>query len=128
MTSILESLAGTIYGATAGLFFDAVLTRTSVASQTDSYDPNTGSSSTTSYACKAIHEEFSVGYHQRGLVDVGDFKFLILAYGLSVEPQPGDYVSIPSRGVAGTIVPEGSGMKAVTTDPAKAVWTCRCRK
>lgn len=128
MTSILTDLASIVGDAVGPIFFDATLTRKTLSTPTDPYDASTAAETSTTYSCKAIHEEYSAGYHQRGLVEVGDFKFLVLANGLSVEPKPGDFLSIPSRGASGTVVPENSGMKAVTTDPAKAVWTCRCRK
>lgn len=128
MTSIFESeVANIIGGALAPHFLDGVLSRDSVSAPTDPFDPSTGTPSTATYTCKALHEEYGVGYKQASLVNSGDRKVMILATSLATEPQPGDRITI--RGQTFTIVPANTaGQNAVTTDPAKAVWNCRCRQ
>lgn len=130
MTSpLVSSLKATVGAAFSNLFMDATLSRASSSGRTDPFDPSSGTSATASYSCKAIHDEWGFGYVRDGLVSVEDLKILILASSLAVEPKPGDRISIPDRSFVATIVPEGTvGQKAVETDPAKAVWTCRARK
>jgi hypothetical protein len=128
MASLLEgSLAATIGSALSGIFMDATLSRDVVVGPTDPYDPSTGTRSTTVYACKAIHEDWSLGYKRDNLVSSEDRKVLILAASLVVEPRPGDRITV--RSSTFTVVPSGtSGQAAVSTDPAKAVWILRARK
>jgi len=128
------SLAVTIGSAMAFLFLDATLKRNvAVAGSGDPFDP--APRTTTSYTCKAIHEKYGVGLIGAGVVDGQDRLIMILATsfklaGVAVagfKPAPGDTISF-GDGQSFTIVPAGSsGLDAVTTDPAKAVWNCRCR-
>lgn len=126
MTSPLAgSLAKTIGKAMSGLFLDAVLTR-AVHAAPDPLEPWTpGTSTDTDYPCKAIHEEWSAYHRQGGLVLSSDRRVLVLASTVAVEPAPGDRITI--RGETFTIVEQGSGQPAVSTDPAKATWVLRCR-
>lgn len=130
MTSpLLSSLKATVGSAFSGLFMDATLTRTTITPGADAFDPLTGTQTTSTYSCKAIHDQWSFGYKRDGLITSEDIKILILAASLSVEPQPGDRITIIDRGLTATIVPaDTAGQAAVETDPAKATWTCRCRK
>ncbi len=126
MTSPLAGgLAKTIGRAMSGFFLDAVLTRTVYAAP-DPLEPwAPGDPTETTFACKAIHEEWSAYHRQGGLVLSGDRRVLVLASTLAVEPAPGDRITI--RGETFTIVEQGSGQPAVSTDPAKATWVLRCR-
>lgn len=114
-------LSRTIGRAMSGLFLDATLKRDALAAGSDAFDP--GAVTTTEYTCKAIHEEWGTYHHAAGLVRQGERKVLILAHSLSVEPAPGDRIVI--RDEVFTVCDSGSGQRAVTTDPAKAVWVCR---
>lgn len=134
MASILESsLAQTIKDAAEFVFMDATLVRSAVSAPTDPYDPSTGTTTHTTYTCKAIHEEYSVGYRGQNLVEQGERRVLILAksfklagVAVDVTPQGGDKITI--RDETFTVVPTGTtGITAVRTDPAKALWDCRCR-
>ncbi len=117
------SLAKTIGKAMAGIFLDAVLIR-DVVSDPDPVTPWVpGSNTPVNYPCKAIHEDWSSSYLAGGLVNAGDRKVLVLASTLAVEPAPGDRITI--RGETFTVVPQGSGQPAVSTDPARATWTLR---
>jgi hypothetical protein len=128
MTSPLAgSLARTIGAAFNTLFLDATLTRSTSGDGPNAWTP--GTVTATDYACKAIHEAWSTGLLAQGLVEADDVKVLILASSLSIEPAPGDVITI--RGEQFTIVPAGGGkaMKpAVSTDPAKAAWEIRARR
>jgi hypothetical protein len=122
MTSpLLGSLATTIGKAMSGLFLDATLSRDTASAGGDPW--NKPPPTTATYACKAIHEDWGVSYVAGGLVNEGDVKVLVLASTLTIEPLPGDRVTIRSKTF--TVVPQGSGQPPVTTDPAKAVWTLR---
>jgi hypothetical protein len=123
MTSPLVGLAKTVNKAFKGIFFDAVLTRDGTATGPD-YDPTPGTA--VDYPCKALATEYSTGLKGAGLVGSTDFNILILAGSISVKPQSLDRLSIPSQGIFGTIAPaNAAGVKAVTSDPAKATWQCR---
>lgn len=112
-------LAKTIGKAMAGLFLPATLARDTAAPASPASDPwNPGGPTTATYPCRAIHEEYAERYRLEGLMQAGDRKVLILAASLTVEPKPGDRVTI--RGETFTIA-------AVATDPAKACWECRAR-
>ncbi|WP_029581944.1 hypothetical protein [Bradyrhizobium sp. URHD0069] len=130
MTSPLEgALRAQVYKGMRGLFLDAVLTR-DVIPDSPAYDPaDPPAPVPVPYACKAIVEDYSAGVRAGGLVNATDVNIIILAASLSVEPQAGDRLSVPSQGVSGTIAgPATSGtssMKAVSTDPARATWSCR---
>lgn len=129
MTSLLTgSLAKTIARAAGPIFLPAVLTRDVPAEQTspayEEFDPPAPSAVT--YTCKAIESEYSSGLRAQGLVGAQDVEVLILADTLPTTPQPGDRITI--RGATRTIVPKDTaGKAAVTGDPARATWACRCR-
>lgn len=123
MTSPLSgSLARTIGKAFNGLFLDATLTRAGITTG-DAWNPTAGA--TTAYPCKAINDEWGSFDRANGLVASSDRKVLILATSLAVTPQAGDQITI--QGVTLTVVSDGEGRPAVSTDPASAVWTLRCR-
>ena len=105
-------------------FNDAVLVRETQTTGPDAHTP--GTPTETSYACKALREEYSAGYRAQGLVNAEDFLIMVIARSLSVRPMPGDRITIAAQNVVGTIVPaSASGQKAVTTDPVTAIWNCR---
>jgi len=111
------SLAKTIGNAMKGLFLDATLLRDTASSNSPDIDPfDPPAPSTTSYSCKAIHDEYSEHDRLAGLVGQGDRKVLILAHSLSVTPINGDRITIRGRTLLIT---------DVSTDPALAVWTCK---
>jgi hypothetical protein len=124
MTSpLLSSLATTIGKAMSGLFLDATLARDTV-DLTTPWAP--ASPTPTTYAVKAIHDEWGTSVLAGGLVNTGERKVLVLASTLAIDPLPGDRITI--RGETFTIVPAGAGQPPVSTDPAKAVWVLRCAK
>lgn len=107
----------------AFLFLDAVLERDVPGTIVDPADPP--APTTVQYTCKAIEQQYSTGVMAGGLVDGGDIEVLILATSIAVEPKNLDRITI--RGKTVTVVPSGgSGKAAVTSDPAKATWSCRC--
>lgn len=119
MTSPLEGLIAQKIGAgMAKIFYDAVLTRTSLGPSLSPGEP--GTETETEYACKGIVENYSDYAIANSLVDAQDRKILILATSLAIEPTDGDEVTI--RGETYRVLPP------VKTDPAKAVWELRGRK
>lgn len=124
MTSPLSgSIRRTVGKSFKKLFLDATITR-ETTSGGDPWDPTSTSEQTVD--CKAIFEEYGVGYRRDGLVQTGDMKVLILADTLSTDPKPGDKITIDGKTL--TVVPANTGGEpAVKTDPAKATWTCRAR-
>lgn len=118
VTSPLQGMiARAINNGMRGLFYDAVLTRT-----TPSVDPSQPwvqlDSTTTEYTCKAIVEQYSNYQIANGLVDVDDRKILILVNSLDVEPV----ISTDTITILGMIYQLISPVK---TDPARAVWEIR---
>lgn len=120
------SLAKTIGKAFASTFLDATLTKDVPGSGGDPWDPP--ATTPVNYACKAIPDQYGVGHRQGGLVQAGDQKILILANSLAsgIVPEPLNRITIRSETLV--IVPQGEGQPSVMTDPARAVWECRCRK
>jgi hypothetical protein len=108
------SLARTIGSAFSWLFLDAVLSVDSVAGGGDPFDPP--APTTTTYACKAIVDDYSDYYRANGLVGAKDRKILILATSVAVLPRQGNRVTV--GGDTFTII-------SVKTDPATAVWECQ---
>lgn len=133
--SLLDGGLRTIINkAFSSTFLDAEITRVVRAEvQTDPLKPVPA---VYQYSCKAIPEKYSSSLIRDGMVRTGEAKVLILAGSIkvlgtgedvsaAVSPAPGDRIVI--RGKAFIIVPPGSGgMPAVSTDPAQAVWECRC--
>ena len=128
--SILDDVAGIIADAAGDLVFkDATLTRPTKVAGATAYDPP-ASTGTATYTCKALRDTFGSTWLAGGLVAAEEVKIIILADTLSVEPQPGDKITI--QGETYTIVPMsvgfGQGIKAVGADPATATWECRAKK
>lgn len=125
MPNPLDTVAKTLAKSAGFVFYDAVLTRDEIPdSPGESFDPATPVP--VEYPCKALDTQFSAGLRGQGLVDATDVKVLILKYTLGTDPLPGDRIAV--RSFAGSIVPENaSGQKAVTIDPAQAMWVCRCK-
>lgn len=118
-------LARIVANAGSQFFFDAVLTRDAIPDSPayEEFDPP--APVPVLYTCKALDTEYSAGLRAQGLVGAKDVEVTILATTLSVEPQPGDRITV--RGATFTIVPANSGrQKAVQGDPARATWSCRC--
>lgn len=122
------SLAATIYGAMKNLFLDAVLTR-DVIPDSPAYNPaDPPAPVSVDYPCKAIREEYGLGFRVGGLIDLQDFRVIILQNSLSTIPIPLDRITITGMGGPFTIVPPGiRGQPAITADPANATWECRAR-
>lgn len=127
MASPLLGLSKTIGKAMKGVFLDATLTRMlpgSTQPPYTAYDP--GPPTPRDYPCKAIAEVYGTFTRGQGLVAATDMKVDILVYSLSVQPAPLDRIVIPSIGFSGQIVPgDTPGTPSVSTDPAKAIWSCR---
>ncbi len=105
MTSPLAgNLALTIGKAMGSLFLPATLTR-----------------GTTTYPCKAIYDQWGTGSGPGGAVTNPDVKALVLAQSLAVQPASGDVVSL--QGSTFVVVSNSDTKPAVSTDPARAVWT-----
>jgi hypothetical protein len=104
------------------VFLDATLTRAIPAAGGDAFDPAEPTEQT--FACKAIHDGWSSFHLANNLVAANERKVMILASTLATTPVSGDMITI--RGETFAICPAGTGgTPAVSTDPAKAVWTCR---
>lgn len=103
----------------SGIFLDATLTRVTIASPSPDAPFDPVATTTTTYTCKAIHEEFSLRDRADGTIEQRDRKVIILAGSLSVTPITDDSITI--RG-------ERFKIMDVTSDPALATWTCRARK
>lgn len=126
MTSPILGLAKTVGKALNGIFLDAVLTR-EIPGSGPVYDP--GPPTTVTYSCKALTESYGAYTRGQGLVAATDMKVMILATSLSVEPKPLDRIAIASQGFSGQIVAgDTPGQPPVGTDPAKALWECRCQQ
>ncbi|SHG79656.1 hypothetical protein SAMN02745157_4856 [Kaistia soli DSM 19436] len=124
--SFLDDIPDLIADALGDDFLDAVLTRETVGAPDPATPWEPGAVTTTSYPCKAINDEWASSYLAGGLVNAGDCKVLVLASTLIVEPAPGDRITV--RDETFTVVPEGRGQPAVSTDPAKATWTLRASR
>lgn len=128
MTSpLLGSLASTVAGALSSTLYDCTLTRMVVPSS-PTYDPaDPPPAVPVTYTFKGMEEEYSAGTRGQGLVGATDVRVLILAGTLAVEPQPMDLLTV--RGNVLRIVPEDArGVRPVSSDPARATWSCRCQK
>lgn len=116
MTSpLLGSIARSIYNGMKGVFYDAVLVRTTPGTPNPSTPYIPATDTTASYACKAIVEQYSDHQIANGLVNASDRKILVLVNSLSVVPQ----VATDSITVLGTTY---KIVAPVKTDPARAVW------
>jgi hypothetical protein len=121
------SLARTIAKAAGPLFLDAVLTRevVTLTEESESFDPP--APTTTTFACKAIVSQYGDGLRASGVVEAREVEVLILAKTLATMPQPLDRITVSGWPGPLMIVPtESSGKDVVTSDPAKATWSCRC--
>ena len=120
---LLGSLAKAIGKGMKGLFYPGVY-EVDGAPTGSAYDPVAGA--VAQYPCLIIEGAFSAYELQGGLVRGTDRMVMVLATSLAVTPVEGGRIT--SRGVILTIYNEGgAGRAAVTTDPARAVWTLRCR-
>ena len=105
MTSPLAgSLARTIGKALASTFLPAVLTRAGTA-----------------YPCRAILDQWGKESGPGGALTNPDVRALVLANSLAVEPESGDVVAL--QGYTFVVVSNQDTKPAVSTDPARAVWT-----
>jgi len=98
------SLARTIGKAMAGLFLPATLTR-----------------GATTYPCRAIFDQWGKDSGSGGALTNPDVKALVLANSLAVELASGDLVAL--QGSTFVVVSNIDTKPAVSTDPARAVWT-----
>ncbi|GJE00552.1 hypothetical protein [Methylobacterium isbiliense] len=116
------SLAKTIAKALSPAMLPVTLHRDGAATG-PAYDPSIGAPQ--AYPCRGFRDEWSAYSRQGGLVAARDWKVVILARTLAVEPQEGDRVTI--QGVTLQVYSDGEGQPAVTSDPATATWELRCR-
>ena len=119
---LLGSMAISIGKGLAGLFYPAVYEVDGPTTGAP-HDPIPGAA--TQYPCLIIEEDFGSYEVQGGLVKGTDRKVMILATSIAVEPV--NEGRITTRGRVLTIYSDGEGKPAVSTDPARAVWTVRCR-
>lgn len=115
--SILEGeLAETIAAALleADLPLDITLTRVSGGSG-DPWSPSGGS--TTTYEAKGFCDTYRADERAGSLIQETDIKVVIVAATLLTEPETGDIISIGGKTL---------NVASVLTDPAKALWECRC--
>lgn len=123
MASELEGIDAEVASAFATVFFDGTLILETVTPGATPLDAPT--ITTKSYACKVLEEEYNSFQRVNGQVGMNDVKVMILAKSLpaGIAPRPG--ARITSRSVTRRIVARDSGIEPVSTDPARAVWTCR---
>lgn len=121
--SFLDDLPDILAGALADDFREATLIRTVEGTGGDPWSP--GEPTDQRYPCRAIHDEWGASFRSGGLVTGKDWKILILAATLAVEPMEGDRITL--EGVTLTVVSEGGSQPAVTSDPATATWVLKCR-
>lgn len=121
--SFLDDLPEILADALGDDFREATLIRSTAADGDSPWNP--GAPSEQRYPCRAIHDEWGALYRSDGLVTGKDWKILVLAATLAVEPQEGDRITL--EGVTLTVVSEGGSQPAVTSDPANATWVLRCR-
>lgn len=128
MTSPLQSqIASLIYTGMRGLFLDATLTRDGANTTGEGYSPNLAEA--TVYSCKAIPLEHAKGTRGGDLAGTTEVAVMILANSfktssgasVSVKPETLDRIAVPVREIEG-VIPDRK--KAVTSDPARATWTC----
>ena len=119
---LLGSLAKAIGAGMKGMFYPATYDVDGAATGA-AYDPTIGAAVV--YPCLIIEDSFSEYEWVGGLVKESDRMVMVLATSLAVTPVVGGRIT--SQGVILTIYSEGAGRAAVTTDPARAVWTLRCR-
>lgn len=104
-------------------FLDATLTRDVPGVIVDPADPPAPTQIT--YSCRAVDGKYGIMARAQGMVSQTDVKMVILANSLATDPRPLDRITC--RGKTVTIVPGGSGgMPSVTSNPARATWSCRC--
>lgn len=124
MTGLLAGgIARIVHSATKGLFLSATLTRKTIGAGANDWEP--GAETALDYPCLAIVDGYSDYSVANGIAKASECKVMILARSLTIEPQQGDAINVESRGRF-TVVSDGAGAPAVSTDPAKAVWVCRC--
>lgn len=98
------SLTRTIGKALAPVFLPATLTRGAV-----------------SYSCRAIFEKWAKYPGSGGSITAPNVKALVLANSLSIEPQSADTLTV--QGFTFLVTSHQDTKFAVSTDPARAVWT-----
>ncbi|MCP1550707.1 MULTISPECIES: hypothetical protein [Methylorubrum] len=121
--SFLDDLPEILADALGDDFREATLIRSAAADGDSPWNP--GVPSEQRYPCRAIHDEWGASYRSGGLVTGKDWKILVLAATLGVEPVEGDRIVL--EGITLTVVSEGGSQPAVTSDPANATWVLRCR-
>lgn len=129
MVSPLEgSIAKTVNKAFSKLFLSAVLTR---EVRTNGGPLDEGTTSLTTFTCRALDLEYGASIHAQGFVADTDVNIMILADSLATEPQPLDRIAINRRGITKTfvVVPASTGgMQCIKKDPANATWECRASR
>ena len=118
-----DFLANVFADAFAWAYADAIYTADVPSGAGATYDPDLGTP--VNYPCKAQRDEWSSYDRQGGLVSAVDWKVMVLRKTLAVEPREGGRITI--GGVTLTIVSDGGGQPAVSSDPAGAAWILRCR-
>lgn len=101
------------------LFYDATLIRETPGDPDPEKPWEPAEPVTTQYQCRAVVDNYSDFAIANSLVDAQDRKVLILASTLPVTPTDQDMITI--RGETYQVI-------EVKTDPAQAVWECRCRR
>ena len=112
----IKSIIG---GALKGIFLDFNIIRKVTVAADNPWEPPISIDSET--ACKAIVTRFKYMEIDGERVKTEDRKVLILADGLTISPEIGDYISGASETKRYQIV------SAVTKDPAGATFVCHCR-
>lgn len=120
-------IAATIGKAMAFLFRDATLERDTISITSPPASPDVdvadwapSVTTTTSFSCKAIFEDYSDYFRATNMVEANDRKILVLATSLSTVPVPGDRIILD--GLTYDVC------NPVKTDPAKAVWVIQGRQ
>ncbi|MFZ5693900.1 MAG: head-tail joining protein [Pseudomonadota bacterium] len=115
--SILEGeLASVIADALteADIPVDVVLTRTTAGSG-DPWNPSGGTTET--FECRGFADAYRANERAGTLIAETDIKVVVIAATLLTEPTTGDVLTIGGKSY---------NVQSVLTDPAKALWECRC--
>jgi hypothetical protein len=121
--SFLDDIPNLIFSALSEDFREALYEVDTPATGSSVYDPD--EPTTSGYSCRALVDDWDKFVRTGGLVAANDVKIMVLAATLSVTPQEGGRITI--QGMTYGIVSDGGSQPAVTTDPARAVWTLRGR-
>lgn len=119
MSGLLTAgIAKMVYGATKAIMLDAVLTRSAAFDGADPWEPGATRTPLTN-SCKGFVDDYSESRIDGTVIMRGDRRIVLIAYGMTLTPQPGDQVTI-----------QGEYYKIINVrrDPASAAFTLQVRR